>query len=162
MTRTATLIVTSVFSIVLCGVFLLKIDSIPLILNGLKELTGYFFGVNVDFSFLISIAGVPIIAALSLPKEKAVYKISDVCLAVLAMFISVFAFFILSLIVLTFFGDSNNPLMPEKILIQPFPFYMVLFSIIGLVSGSFLISKIFKNKHNRNTGKIDDIGSYSL
>lgn len=162
MTRTVTLIYTFIFSVSLYGVFVCYTNSIPLINNELRALTGYFFGVNVDSPFLISLAAFPFTAALCLPKEKAVYKVSDVCIAILAMFIWVFVFFILSLIVLTFFGSSSNPLMPDKILTEPFPFYMALFSIIGLVSGSFLINKFFKHKYNKSANEIDDIGSSSL
>ncbi len=160
MTRTVTLICTFIFSLSLYGVFVCYTNSIPLIVNELRTLTGYFFGVNVDSPFLISLSAFPFTAALCLPKDKAVYKISDVCIVILAMFIWVFVFFILSLLVLSFFGRSSNPLMPDKILTETFPFYMALFIIIGLVSGGFLISKFFKHKYNKSA--IDDIGSSSL
>ena len=78
-------------------------------------------------------------------------KIPAISIREIIIYNSVYAL-ILSVIVLTafilvgFFVENENPLLPENIVVLPFNFFLTIVILFGLGVATFVIARIFKSR----------------
>ncbi|WP_179350065.1 hypothetical protein [Winogradskyella pacifica] len=112
--------------------------------NKLLPITNYFFAFSsTRFDYLI-LSTITIFGMLY-NSTRTDFKLTELIMDIVTILFSVIIMFGIGLLILTFIGKPENPLMPQYIVTEPFELYTTIF--IGLGIGiPFLIIKLIKNK----------------
>ncbi|WP_299115947.1 hypothetical protein [uncultured Winogradskyella sp.] len=110
--------------------------------NKLLPITNYFFAFSsTRFDYLI-LSTIPIFGMLY-NSTRTDFKLTELIMDIVTILFSVIIMFGIGLLILTFIGKPENPLMPQYIVTEPFELYTTIF--IGLGIGiPFLIIKLIK------------------
>ncbi len=139
------------FSALIFILFILGIINLSDIKLIFYNLTGYFL--NFSFSDLdcLLISIIPIFGMYFNSKLN-YYKTSKLIKDVLIISFFPIVSTVIGLCILLFVGKPSNPLVPQNLLTQPFPYYSTFLLSIGIIT-PFLF-----RKHNVLTDEINEIG----
>ena len=119
--------------------------------NSLQKITGYFFGLNFNNLDYLAISSIPIFGMI-LHKKRIEFKKADLIKDIFIIILFVIIAIAIGLYILTFIGKSDNPLMPQYLIIEPFFLYSTLIIGIGMGTPFLLI------KRNKKMDEINEIG----
>lgn len=122
---------TIIFSVLLTGVFILRMDLVVMGLGSVAWIFGKFLTCHITVFEAFLLGGVPLLTYWIWPKSR---LISGTLLfkTTLLSYLLVFLFFLLGVIICVYFVSSPSPLLPEYIAFQPFQFYWAALLLLAI------------------------------